>query len=59
MLFSFFSFCFILVILTLVVTGAWCPAAGKKNQFLSYPESGRSNFGIVIIDVLAEIVVSL
>lgn len=64
MLFSFFFFVFVLVILTLLVTvnttGAWCSAAGKKNQFLSSPESGRSNFGIVVITgVLAVIVVSL
>lgn len=39
---------------------SWCSAAGKKNKFLSYPKSGRSGFGLVIISgILAVIIVLL
>lgn len=59
---TFFSSFFVMLMLLVTVntTGAWCSAAGKKNKFLSYPKSGRSEFGLVIISgILAVIVVLL
>lgn len=48
-----------MLLVTVSTAGAWCSAAGRKNQFLSYPKSGRSSFGIVRISgVLAAIIVS-
>lgn len=47
-----------MLLVTISTAGAWCSAAGRKNQFLFYPKSGRSNFGIVIISgALAAIIV--
>lgn len=48
------------LLITVNTTGAWCSAAGKKNKFVSYPKSGRSDFGLLIISgILAVIVVLL
>lgn len=38
-----------MLLVTVSTAGAWCSAAGRKNQFLSYPKSGGSDSGIVII----------